>query len=311
MSAPASPPHPPRAMDQQTASAQPSPVSRVLARVERTLRGSGITRIPGVGPLVELGRTRAERILADRVPVRVAEFALFMPRRFFPNYGSAGTYEPLTQQSFRDVLRPGMTMVDVGAHIGFYTILSARLVGPGGRVHAFEPARENLEYLERNLAHHGLGQVTVHAAAVGRESCLREFHLTRSSDSNGFYAHPLAETVETLQVQQRALDDVVSGPVHALKIDVEGAETEVLDGMTRILRENPRLTLWMEWNPSCMRNAGYDPLDLPRRLRELGFRLSVLDDVEQRRPPLEETLARVAGGGTPEEWFVNLLCERE
>ena len=287
-----------------------SSVIRALGRLERMLRGKGLTRIPGLHAVAGLGRERVDRFLASRIPVSTGEFDLFMPREVAANYRQ-GPYEPLTQRSFVESLRPGMTMVDIGAHVGFVTVLSARLVGPSGRVHAFEPSGDNLAYLRRNVALNGHGNVTVHAAAVGSESCMREFHLAESSDSNGFYAHPLTGTVRTVRVEQKALDDVITGPVDAVKIDVEGAETEVLDGMRRLLRENPRMTVWAEWNPACMRNAGYDPLELPRRLRELGFGLTVLDDLHGGTPSLEETMAQVRDGGTPEFWYVNLWGRRE
>jgi hypothetical protein len=113
-------------------------------------------------------------------------------------------------------------------------------------------------------------------------------------------------------VTERRLDDLIEGPIHAAKIDVEGAELLVLKGMERILAENPDIILWVEWMPACMRNAGFDPVDLPAKLEQLGFRsITVLDDRASTSKPLAEVLPEVSSGTLPDHWYVNLLARRQ
>jgi FkbM family methyltransferase len=244
------------------------------------------------------------------VTVRVEGLRLALPGRFLPHFVFQ-EYEPVTKQAVRALLRPGMTVIDVGAHIGYYSILAGKLVGETGRVHAVEPAAENRELLRRNIDLNRVRSVTLHPHAAGRERGRRAFHLTGSSDSHGFYPHPLTKTVRTIEIDVVPLDEVVHGPVHLVKIDVEGSEIEVLRGMRRILAENPGVALGIEWNPACMRSAGIDPLELPRVLQELGFgQIDVLDDYGRRTRTLDEVLPRVRTGEVPHSWYVNLWARR-
>lgn len=247
----------------------------------------------------------AESFCIDRYGVR-----LRLPKRFVNHY-VFHDYEPVTRKTLLDALRPGMAVADIGAHIGFYTLLAAKRVGPQGKVYAVEPSEDNLGFLRENLELNGLLNVEVHPVAVGAKREVRTFHLTGSSDSHGFYSHPLTETVEEISVQAVPIDEIVAGEVGLMKIDVEGAELEALEGMRRTLTENPRLTLCIEWNPACMRNAGCDPLALPAALRQHGFTLiQVLDDLEGAVRTLEETSEQVRSGSVPEHWYANLWAER-
>ena len=241
--------------------------------------------------------------------IQVGDVELTAPPRFWPHYLQRD-YEPVTCRSFDEHLHSGMTVVDVGAHIGFFASKAARIVGPNGQVIAIEPSPENLPFLRRNTARNGSGNVAIHNVAASGETGRRTFNITGSSDSNGFYHHPLTHTVETFEVETVRLDDLIEGPVDAVKIDVEGAELEVLDGMERLLQENRQMTLWVEWNPSCQREAGQSPDRLPRRLGTLGFDVVALDDWAGRVRPLEDVLAEVEAG-VPDWWFVNILARRE
>jgi FkbM family methyltransferase len=270
-----------------------------------------LIQLESVAGRLGLGRTPLRMLKPASVTLRLRDFDLEVPRAFIPHYAH-GTYEAVTQASFRSNLRPGMTVVDVGTHLGSIALLASKLVGPAGRVHAIEPFEENLHFLRRNVQRNGAENIVVHAVAAGAENRSRTFRITGSSDSNGFFAHPNTSTVRTIHVTERRLDDLIEGPIHAAKIDVEGAELLVLKGMERILAENPDIILWVEWMPACMRNAGFDPVDLPAKLEQLGFRsITVLDDRASTSKPLAEVLPEVSSGTLPDHWYVNLLARRQ
>lgn len=238
------------------------------------------------------------------VNVRVGGLVLHVPDAFLAHY-VRGEYEPLTADWVRRSSRRGMVAVDVGAHIGYFTLLLARLAGPEGRVYAVEPAADNLAFLERNVTANGLRTVTIVPVAAGAGRGPRALVLTGSSDSHGFYAHPLAPTEGSIEVSEMPLDELVPYPVDLVKIDVEGAEPEVLAGMPRLL-DSPGLRLVVEWNPACLRAAGHDPAGLPASLRALGFEVVVADERARRlRRPAEIDPAAV-----DESWYGNLLCSR-
>ena len=282
----------------------------MIAFLLRQVGRTGIGRLPGV-PQV-WGALLQSRLLSpvfERVAIQVDDVSLNVPPRFWPHFFHSD-YEPITRRSLDEHLRPGMTAVDVGAHIGFFASKAARIVGTAGRVLALEPSPENLPFLRRNVARNGLGNVAIHNVAASSETGRRTFNITGSSDSGGFYQHPLTHTVETFVVDTVRLDDLLEGPVDAVKIDVEGAELEVIAGMERVLEENRQMTLWIEWNPSCQREAGQAPELLPHRLRDLGFDVVALDDRAGRVRPVDEVLAEVEAG-VPDWWYVNLLARRE
>jgi FkbM family methyltransferase len=104
-------------------------------------------------------------------------------------------YEPITIQWLANVLRPGMVVVDVGAHVGYFTMVMARGVGESGRVYSVEPASDNLRFLRSNIERNRAANVIVVPYAAGAEKRARDFHVTRFSEDHGFSEHPIAETV--------------------------------------------------------------------------------------------------------------------
>jgi FkbM family methyltransferase len=169
---------------------------------------------------------------------------------------------------------PGATVVDVGAHIGYNTVYAARRVGPTGRVVAIEPAADNGRVLRENIAANALGNVVVHPVAAGRTHEIRDLYL-RGADSavNSLFAESVyASVTGTERVPVAPLDDLVDGDADLVKIDVEGAELDVLAGMTRLLRR-PAIRLIVEWHPRLQQAAGYGVDALPRALFDHGFSL--------------------------------------
>ncbi len=171
-------------------------------------------------------------------------------------------------------LRPGTVVVDTGANIGYNTVYMARRVGPNGRVIAVEPADDNLEILRENVSRNSLTNVTVAPVATGRTSETRTFYLRGDiSAVNSFYEDSVyANVTRVISVPVEPLDALVEGNADLVKIDVEGAELEVLAGMTRLLR-SPTIALVVEWHPLLQERAGYEADALPRMLLESGFSL--------------------------------------
>jgi FkbM family methyltransferase len=171
-------------------------------------------------------------------------------------------------------LKPGGSVVDVGANIGYNTVYAAHLVGPAGRVVAIEPAADNLRVLRENVAANRLANVTVHAVAAGRADEVRDLYLRGDvSAVNSLYPDSMyAEVTGIEQVRVAPLDDLVEFDPDLVKIDVEGAELDVIAGMPRMLR-NRAMQLLVEWHPRLQEAAGYPPDALPRALVDQGFEL--------------------------------------
>ena len=153
-----------------------------------------------------------------------------------------GTYEPIQSAAFQRLIQPGHVVFDVGAHVGYYTVLSSVLAGPSGQVIAFEPLPANLKYLRRHLKLNACDNVRILTNCVGEGSSIARF-----DDSHGTGVGHLANE-GSFEVQVRSLDEMIESgelPIpQFLKIDVEGAELLVLKGAERLLRRHhPTLVL--------------------------------------------------------------------
>lgn len=144
-----------------------------------------------------------------------------------------GSYEADKQARFVATLRPGGTVMDVGANVGFYTLLAARYVGEKGAVLAVEPNERNISFLRRHVALNLAANVTVVGAAAGGTDGTARF----SPGVHALMGHLTEDGSETVVL--RSLDSLQQElglrPVSVMKIDVEGAEAEVLAGAERIL----------------------------------------------------------------------------
>jgi FkbM family methyltransferase len=154
-----------------------------------------------------------------------------------------GIAEPAVQQALQQYLRPGMTFYDLGANIGFFSLLAARLVGPSGRVVSFEADPEIAVRLAENLSYNNFAHAVVEEKAVWSESATVSFARADGSTSPdrglGHVSVGEAPTANAISVEAISLDQyVLSHPVpNFLKCDVEGAEVEVFRGAERLLRE--------------------------------------------------------------------------
>jgi FkbM family methyltransferase len=181
------------------------------------------------------------------------------------------------------VLRPGATVVDVGANIGATAVWAARRVGPQGRVVAVEPTADNVAVLRENVELNGFRNVTIVAGAAGRRRESREFYVRGDvSAVNSLFPDSIyASVTQVVRVDVQPLDDLVLGPADLVKIDVEGAELDVLAGMTTLLQV-PSIRLLVEWHPVLQQAAGYAPDALPRALIDAGFALETVDHLRRR-----------------------------
>ncbi|HVU88680.1 MAG TPA: FkbM family methyltransferase [Pirellulales bacterium] len=174
------------------------------------------------------------------------------------------------------VVHPGDTVVEVGGHIGYVALWLARLVGPG-HVYVFEPGPNNLRYIERNL--HGKPNVTLVPKGVGDVSTQRTMFVERLTGLNntfveespllkanaafdGFNADELRESVPVELVRFDDFAAEHSLRADLIKIDVEGFESEVLQGMREVLRtQRPKLMVEVTRHPeevwSILQSAGY------------------------------------------------------
>jgi FkbM family methyltransferase len=191
---------------------------------------------------------RLIRLPLDLVPKRMTVRIMSGPCRGMKWVSGAGVlgywsglYESQTQQLISQFLKPGMTVYDVGANVGFYTLLMSRATGLRGRVYAFEPMPGNTAVLLHHVHLNSLGNVTLVAAAVFSEETVRPFQ-EASSNAQGFISD---EASGALLVPTVSLDQFIARgrPTPDLvKMDIEGGETAALEGARELVKK--RRTVW-------------------------------------------------------------------
>ena len=130
------------------------------------------------------------------------------------------------------ILKPGMTVFDIGANIGYYVLMENRLMGGTGKILAIEPSHQNAELLQRNLQLNDARNVTVLEAAVSDEPGTRDFFLAEESNLNTFHPAPQRKgALRTVAVKTTTLTSLAKehGAPDLIRMDVEGHEVEILD----------------------------------------------------------------------------------
>jgi len=173
-----------------------------------------------------------------------------------------GTYEPELQAALKEFLRPGSTVYDVGANIGYITLMMAHHVGPSGRVFAFEALPANVERIQKNVALNKLPNVTVVSAAVIDKSAPVTFYVHESvgmGKAAGSAGRREQQYKAEISVPGLSLDEFVYGqgnpPPQVVKMDIEGGEVLALPGMQRVLAEARPLMLMELHGPESSRVA--------------------------------------------------------
>lgn len=186
-----------------------------------------------------------------------------------------GAHEKREIDLLCSLVRPGDQVMDVGANIGIYSLYLSRAVGRTGRVIAVEPDPDNLALLKENLEINGCANVTVLPCALGEQS--GEARLFQNDDNRGNLSFAdLGETGESVCIAVRrsedALEELGLRPTVA-KIDVEGAEPQVISG----LADRKPDTMLFEFVPEHLRAQGHDPRAFLDSLVEDGYALYLVD----------------------------------
>jgi FkbM family methyltransferase len=206
-----------------------------------------------------------------------------------------GTYELDKQAALTRFVQPGMTVYDVGAQAGFYTLFFSRLVGPSGHVYAFEPLPINLAHLVSHVRMNGLENVSIVEGALWRTRSLASFSVDQERSMNA--VQPQRGTgplfVPTLSVDEMVRDGAIRPP-DLVKMDVEGAEAAVLEGMEQTVAAT-RPILFIALHGESQRTAcerllhsvGYEINDLSGRLLRDGHKESEILCLPGAREPAE------------------------
>jgi FkbM family methyltransferase len=207
----------------------------------------------------------------------------------------------------RRLVRPGLHVVDVGANIGLYSLLLARLVGPTGSVLAFEPEPNLFAILRENCVSNNATNIVPFQCALGRMKGLASFHRSAFNSGNNRLGHRSIGH-DAVEVKVERFDDLQpDSKPDFVKIDVQGHELATLSGMERALSANQSVRILFEFAPAALRKAGTAPDLLLEFFRERGFGLYETEGASLKRLQSSRQLISDLSGSR----YTNLLAARE
>lgn len=222
--------------------------------------------------LRRIGGGMGERIVRTRHGFRLrVDLAEWIGQHIY----LTGDYERPTARLIQALARQGSTVIDVGANIGFFTLLASRSVGRAGRVLAFEPVASTCTALRTNVTLDGAVNIAVHELALSNANGTAEIHEGPGRNKGLSSLRPLDETSGSRTVATAVFDDLglADQPISLVKIDVEGAEQLVLEGMLRTLAKH-RPHLIVEITERFLAAFGHSATSLCELLAPLGYRAS-------------------------------------
>ncbi len=194
-------------------------------------------------------------------------------------------YEKETTALAKKLIEPGMVILDIGAHIGYYTKLFSKLTGKNGIVYAFEPEESNFQLLQENTKN--LKNVRIVNKAVSDRTGFIDFYT--SSNNTGYHSILSSEickekiTVPVLTLDNFIKNEGINKKIDLIKIDIEGGEPYAFRGAQNLLSQ-PHLKIIMEFAPGNFKNEA-DAIDLLKNLnRQFGFSIN-----------------KIGNGGNPEK----------
>ena len=227
------------------------------------------------------------------MPVRLPFGGWWLARNDF--LGSSffyDSFEPAERAFVRRFLQPGMTVLDIGAHQGLYTLLASKSVGPTGRVFAFEPSPREQRALRLNLRLNRCNNVRMQSVALGDQEGQADLYIAsiQQTGFNSLRRQSISTPTTQLKVLVKRLDDWLREAkvdrVDFIKLDVEGGELAVLQGGTSLLERRPRPVILAELEDARSESWGHRAKDTAALMQTLGFQWFRLlqDGILERMP---------------------------
>jgi len=192
-------------------------------------------------------------------------------------------YEPAVRREFERIVSKGVNVIDIGANMGYYSILASRMIGPTKRVFAFEPQARMVTKLRRNIELNALQNVEIFPFALADTPGTVTFHVPPEGAEGlgSMRANGRFQVVKTVDVETQRLDDVMvklgNPKIGLVKMDAEGAELLILRGAERLLSSPDRPDLIFEAYEKNCKPFGYCVFDLLKYINSFGYRVRQLD----------------------------------
>jgi FkbM family methyltransferase len=293
-------------------------IRRISRRLVAPFFGVGVHRVPGLWFLYRHGyKVFGPRGLHEVAVHGCRMVADFGDAEITPSLWLRGQYEPTATRAFKALIGPGSLIADIGAHIGYYTLLGAKLTGKRGAVLASEPNLLTRSLLELNVALNGFSNISIISKAcsdhLGQGTLYTHQHACGSGSLESTILHyaelPQEVALTTLDTEWRQRWD--TGPTF-VKVDVQGHEARVLDGASSLLEEY-RPALMFEFNPRQLMLSGSPPRSVLVALTTLGYKLLLVDEeTRELRPGSPKAILDVCLSEMPDgSGFRNIVAAQQ
>lgn len=206
------------------------------------------------------------------------------------------------------IVRKGMVVYDIGANIGYYTLIFSDLVGKNGVVYAFEPEPENYRLLVKNIKANSCKNVRAVKKAVSDKSGKVKFFVSEAYKGDHSMSD-LGAGSKPIEVDSITIDNFVRNKAKPdfVKIDAEGAEFLAVKGMAKLLESSKVIRLVCEFYPKGLMKCGDSPQEFLSRLESHGFKIRLINEKKKRTEPIgSSSLIRLCQGSR----YANILLER-
>lgn len=247
-------------------------------------------------------------------------------RQTLSEYAKNLVHEKTTTELFKKTVKDGDVVLDLGANIGYFTLLAAKLAGPKGKVFSFEPEPKNFSYLKKNIEINNYFYASPNQKAVSDQNGKTKLffcsydsghHTINQKSGIDAYSHGRKVEEQAIEIETVALDSFLSGKtdhVDVIKMDVEGAEALALSGMDKILKNNQNIKMFVEFFPMLIEKMGSSPEEfIEKLLNEYKFRLFMIpDDYAASSGEMKElkNVKEVMSYRKQEEDHINLFLKR-
>ncbi|MFC2002727.1 FkbM family methyltransferase, partial [Chloroflexota bacterium] len=192
-------------------------------------------------------------------------------------------YESFETQIFEQVVKEGDTVVDLGANVGYYTLLASRIVGERGKVCTFEPDPKTYDLLLKNIELNKYSNIDPVPKAVTNKVGTAKFFLSHEPGANTLHQHK--GSGRFIEVETETLDHFFQNRgeiINFIKMDIEGGEMDALSGMDRLISQNRNLKMFVEFVPGFVKRSGHSPEKLLDKLWSYNFKVFLIDEREKR-----------------------------
>lgn len=200
-------------------------------------------------------------------------------------------WEEYEQRLFVQNIKPGDTVVDVGAHIGTYTLIAAQKTGPTGKVYAFEPLPKNYKLLKKNITVNGYTNVVAINKAVSDKNGSCKLFLSSEDNFGDQRTYDSGDHRSFVNIQTVTLDSFFKNKdqrVNVLKIDIQGSEVRALKGAVKLLAKNHHIKLFTEFWPKALRSAGSSYKQYLNILKKYRFEIFEINSKSEKLTRVSE-----------------------